>query len=474
MNKTPEQIVALVRDAGVIGAAGMGFPTHVKLTARAETVIINGSECEPLLYTDKTLLRDSADDIVQGLRLAMIAVGAHAGVIAINCEDDDGIAAVDAAIAAVRAASDKVTDAATSDNVAGVNVGGLSIRIHLMGNYYPAGDEMLTVYDITGKVVPEGGTPLDVGAMVLNAATAAQIYRAVNGIAVTERVITIAGAVKEPKVVTVPIGARYSELIALAGGPSAGLTLHNVTVLDGGPMMGHIVADLEEGIGKSTSAIIVLPTDHHVIQMKSKSLTENVAQSKTVSGQRTQSTDLCPRYLLGHEIEPHQAMIALDYARAEPSAEVTSAFLCSGCGICEMVGDEAAFTSPKKIYSEFKSRLLKAGVKNPHTRSGFVVHSQYQNRKLAIPTLVMKLGIGDYVCMPARGGKKQISLVRVPTRRHVGVAALTTIALHQLVRRGDVIAASPADDLGALYQAPIHGQVSDITDDFIEITGEAS
>ena len=76
MNKTPEEIIALVRNAGVIGAAGVGFPTYVKLQAKVETIIVNGSECEPLLYTDKTILKERAEDVVEGLKLAMNAMGA--------------------------------------------------------------------------------------------------------------------------------------------------------------------------------------------------------------------------------------------------------------------------------------------------------------------------------------------------------------------------------------------------------------
>ncbi len=445
--KTPEQIVAYVREAGVIGAGGRGFPTHARLEAKADTVIINACECEPLIHTDKYLLQTFTDDVIQGLKLAMHATGAIDGVIAVNCEDLESIRALN-----------KIQDP--------------KIRVHLMGNYYPSGDEMLTVYDVTKRVVPEGGTPLDVGVLVLNVLTARQIYQAIQGIVATERTLTIAGAVKTPKVVSVPVGTRFSELLALAGGPSRGFSMQTLTVLEGGPMMGKVVSNLESGISKSTQAITVLPTAHYVIQMKLKSNAEIVAQSKAVSGQGTLSTDLCPRHLLGHQIDPDAAMVALDYSKSDPVSAITSAFLCSECGVCEMVGDEASFTSPKRVYLEYRKRLEKAGVKNPHHRSGFPVHSQYENRKLSLPTLIMKLGIGEFVQKPERAGPKPASMVRIATNRHLGPASNPVVNLNQRVRRGDLIAESAEHELGTYYHASIHGTVSAITDHWIQITGE--
>ena len=359
VDRTPQQIVALVRKAGVIGAGGTGYPTYAKLGAKADTVIINACECEPLLHTDQYLLKNFTDDVIQGLMIAKVATGASHAVIAVNCEDQ-------AAIKELK------------------KINNPQIRVHLMGNYYPAGDELLTVYDVTKRLVPEGGTPLDVGVLVLNVLTARQIYQSVNGMVATERTLTLAGAVKEPKVVSVPVGTRYSDLMAIAGGPAKGLTAASVSVLDGGPMMGSVVTNLESGIRKSTNAMIVLPTSHYVIQMKLKSTLDMIKQSKAVGGQGTQNTDLCPRHLLGHAIDPDRAMIALDYSKSEPSEPITSAFLCSACGVCEMVGDEASFTSPKRVYAEYRKRLEKAGVVNPHRRSDFTVHSQFENRKLPV------------------------------------------------------------------------------------------
>ena len=449
MNKTPEQIIELVRNAGVVGAGGAGFPTYLKLQAKVDTVIINGSECEPLLYSDKALLLDRPGDVIEGLKSAMKATGAKEGVIAVNGH--------------YRNIADSIQKIISSPDQ--------NIRVHLLNDYYPAGDEFLMVYDITKKVIPEGGLPTAVGVSVINAMTAAQIHHAVNGKPVTERLVTITGEVHEPKVVQVPIGTPYSELIKLAGGSK----LKNYAVLDGGPMMGNLISQLENGISKTTTGIIILPLDHFVIQMKTKSSKQMVKLSKAACCQCSQCTDLCPRNLLGHEINPDLAMRSIDYNMSEPSSHVTSAFLCSQCGLCELVACDSKFLSPKKIYAEFKKQLIQAGIKNPHQRSGFSVHSQFENRKVSTEMLMKKLGISHYYAhLPMKSTANEMPIVKIPTQRHKGAPSIVTVNIGQQVRRGDVISMSPADQQGSIYHASMHGKISDITESFVEITGQLS
>src|SRR5665647_3013720 len=98
MNKTPEEIVMLVRNAGVVGAGGAGFPTYIKLQAKVETVIVNGSECEPLLYSDKSVLLERPEDVIEGLKIAMQATGAKEGVIAVKGDYTEVVAAIQKAL----------------------------------------------------------------------------------------------------------------------------------------------------------------------------------------------------------------------------------------------------------------------------------------------------------------------------------------------------------------------------------------
>jgi len=268
MRKTPKEIINAVQMAGVIGAGGGGFPTHVKLETQVDTVIANGSECEPLLNSDKTLLREQADRVIEGIKYAMAATDAKTGIIAVKGHYKDVVAAVQEVLPEEG-----------------------NIKLHLLENYYPAGDEFLTVYDVTGRLIPEGGLPLHVGVLVSNVLSLAQITNAINGKPVTERPVTITGSVNRPQVVTVPIGTTYNDLIRLAGGTKNPSDI----LIDGGPMMGEIVKDPNQGIAKTTSGVIALPEDHFIIQMQNITISQMVKKSKAACCQCFRCSDLCPR-----------------------------------------------------------------------------------------------------------------------------------------------------------------------------------
>ena len=126
-------LVEQVRLAGVVGAGGGGFPTHVKLAGKADIVIANGAECEPLLHKDAAVMERQARELVEGMVLAMRAVEARDGVVGIKAKNQHAVAAVEAACA------------------------GTPVRIQLLGDYYPAGDEYDLVYSVTGRLIPPAG-----------------------------------------------------------------------------------------------------------------------------------------------------------------------------------------------------------------------------------------------------------------------------------------------------------------------------
>lgn len=442
--ETPDQIRAAVRAAGVVGAGGAGFPTYVKLNAKVDTVIANGSECEPLLHSDKTLMRQHPELVVEGMKIVMKTTGATDGIIAVKGCYTDVVNALEHAIPA-----------------------GSGIRLHKLDNYYPAGDEFLTVYDTTGRVIPEGGIPLHVGVVVSNVLSLVQVYQATQGAAVTRRLLTVTGDVNKPQVLDLPIGTTYRDIVELAGG----VTIDDPVLIDGGPMMGKIVEDWDLGIKKTTSGMIVLPKDHFLIRMATTSLSQMVKLSKAACCQCFRCSDLCPRNQLGHELYPHRTMRTIDYNIDDPTKDITSAFLCSQCGLCELVACDFMQLSPRKIYAEYRRLLVEAGVKNPHTRSDFPVHSQYENRKVSIPTVIKKLGITEYgeKDVPFMG-ERTTSVVRILLSGHIGAPAVPIVALGTEVNIGDLIASSPESALGSNYHASIVGTVTVVTPDFIEIT----
>lgn len=441
MSPTPTDIKLAVQQAGVIGAGGGGFPTHIKLDATVDTIIANGSECEPLLASDKTLIKEKAYRIIQGIQLVMTATGAKTGYIAVKGHYHEAVNALQQVLPADH-----------------------SIHLHLLENYYPAGDEFLTVYDVTRRVIPEGGLPFHVGVLVSNVLSLVQIADALDGKPVTERPVTIAGSVRYPQVVTVPIGTLYHDLITLAGG-----TLNPTDkLLDGGPMMGQPIYDTSSGIGRTTSGIIALPEDHFIINMKQLTIQQMVKKSKAACCQCFRCTDLCPRNLLGHALYPHMTMRTIDYNMSEPVEHITSAFLCSQCGVCELIACDFMQLSPRQIYSQYRRLLSAKGIKNPH-HNPTSAREELENRKIPMSTIIKKTGLTPYLTPTPYQGFRDVSRVRVPLTRHAGSPAVSCVNIGQKVRRGEIIATSPMEKMGAVCHASIGGKITDITNQWIEI-----
>ncbi len=232
----PEQIVAAVRDAGIVGQGGAAFPTHVKLTPNpsrpVDALVVNGCECEPFLTADDRVMREAPAAVVCGALLAARAAGATAVVIGV--EDNKP---------AARAALEKAA-------------AGTTVRVERVRTKYPQGGERQLVLALLGRVVPTGGLPLDVGVVVVNVGTATAVARAVlRGKPLTHRVVTVTGnGVTRPANLLVPIGAPYRALVDHCGG----LRDDAVRVVAGGPMMGLTVPGLDTPVTKGTSGVTVL------------------------------------------------------------------------------------------------------------------------------------------------------------------------------------------------------------------------
>jgi electron transport complex protein RnfC len=232
----PQRIIEAVRTAGVVGMGGAGFPTHVKLVRNekrpVDTLLVNGCECEPYLTADYRLMLQAPAPIVTGALLAARAAGAERIILAI--EDNKPMALQ----AMCRAAE------------------GSGIEVVSVQTKYPQGGERQLVPAVLGKEVPTGGLPLDVGAVVMNVATATAVARAVlRGKPLTHRLVSVSGSgVARPKNLLVPIGVSYGQLIAHCGG----LKSDAVRVIAGGPMMGFAVGDLDCPVTKGTSGLTVM------------------------------------------------------------------------------------------------------------------------------------------------------------------------------------------------------------------------
>lgn len=421
----------------MVGAGGAGFPTHVKLRSSADTVIVNGAECEPLLAGDKYLLERSAGEVVAGLRLIMRVSGADRGCIAVK-EKYDSIIRV-------------LTEALD---------GAPDVTVFPLGDFYPAGDEYVLVHEIAGRLVPAGGIPPQIDCLVENVETTVNIFRAVERqVPVTRRVLTCAGEVARPSVITAHIGTPLREIIRLCGGA----TLEEYAVIVGGPLMGRVESDLDEPVVKTTSGVIVLPASHPLVQRKTMPLETAVKRSRAACCQCTYCTELCPRYMLGYDIQPHLIMRQLSLGR-EISAEVTgvieNAALCSGCGLCETYACVMGL-SPSMVNSRIKSGLNEAGHRPDFTGQTISVHSMREYRKVPTGRITERLRLAGYARRALRRDVETApDLVEIPLAQHIGAAAEPVVRPGDGVKAGDLIGDIPSGQLGAAVHASIEGEVT--------------
>ena len=232
---TPEQLVDIIHEGGIVGMGGATFPTHVKLSGgigKVDTVIVNAGECEPYITADDRLCREHPDHVVSGLKIIMKVFGLKEGHIGIEDNKPEAIAAL--------------KEAAKDDS---------GIIIDVLPAKYPQGAEKQLIYAVTGREVPSGGLPAAVGGAVCNAATVRAIHDVVyDGMPLIQRIVTVSGDIlMEPKNLLVPIGTPFNDLIEACG--------HNENpykVLSGGPMMGVAQYDLSVPTIKGVNAVTVL------------------------------------------------------------------------------------------------------------------------------------------------------------------------------------------------------------------------
>lgn len=244
---TPKEIVALVREAGIVGMGGAGFPTHVKLSPPPEKkithIIVNGAECEPYLTSDHRVMLETPEEIISGLEAAMKIFSLDKAYIGIEENKPDAIVSM--------------KDAAT--RLPGVSVLTLAKK-------YPQGAEKQLIYAVTGKEVPSGGLPADVGCIVMNVDTVAEISRAIKGKPLMSRVVTVAGgAVKSPANFSVRVGTPFRYVLEQAGG----LTEEPKKIVMGGPMMGISGYSLDVPVVKGTSGILAFTEQEATLREES-------------------------------------------------------------------------------------------------------------------------------------------------------------------------------------------------------------
>ncbi len=294
----PEEIVEIIKESGIVGMGGATFPTHVKLSPpkekKIDVVILNGAECEPYLTADHRLMLEQPGEVIYGLKALMKALGVKTGYIGIEDNKPDAI---------------EIMQKAAS--------GEEGIEIVPLKTKYPQGAEKQLIYACTKREVPSGGLPMDVGAVVNNVGTAAQIAVSIKtGMPLIERITTVTGStIADPQNLIIKIGTLYSEIVNQCGG----FKEEPGKIISGGPMMGLAQSTLEQPVIKGTSGILCLNK-----QEASLPEPENCIRCG-------KCVEICPAFL--QPIYMSAYSLKYDFEKAEEYRALD----CIECGSCSFI-----------------------------------------------------------------------------------------------------------------------------------------
>lgn len=431
----------VMRAAGVVGAGGAGFPAYAKLNMAADTIILNCAECEPLLKLHRQLLAKHTAEILETLT-----------EIADSLEADSVIVAVKKAYTeAVEAVKEHLKDFP-------------KVRISYLPEVYPAGDEIVAIYETTGRVVAPGALPITVGCVVYNVETVYNIYRAWKEKSpVTHKYVTVAGEVKTPCTLKAPLGMSYGELVKLAGG----YTHNDTVIIAGGPMTGRISSP-SDVVTKTSNAILVLPKNAYVVQKRLTPIKINAKRAMAACCQCHMCTDLCPRFLLGHPIEPHKIMHAVASGVATDGAAFLGAFSCSACGLCEMYACGQDL-NPRTLIADIKEKLRQSGITPPHGDAAAAEPTRAY-RQVPMSHLTSRIGLAKYD-LPAPLVEVEISVksVKIQLSQSIGAPSVAVVTVGQTVAAGELIGSYTQDKLGVPVHTPIAGRVTEVNDRYVVV-----
>ena len=436
-------IKTALREGGVIGAGGAGFPAYAKQNPAANILLINGAECEPLVYTDYYLLREHLEDVLAGAN-AMKTQGGYQSVV-LSLEKKKA--------QMLMLSHDSIIE---------------GVRISVLPDAYPMGDEIGLIYQSTGRLVPPGQLPIAVGVVVQNVETVLNAGRVLlEGKPVIDKWLTVCGDVPTPTVLRVPVGTPVRALFA-----HLGIDINEEQiVLDGGPAMGKRIDPNTAVVRKATKALTVLPKACHSARKVLASPTVAYGIAATSCCQCTRCTDLCPRHLLGYPLEPHRFVRAHIKGGAIDPVLLQNALLCCGCGVCETVACCQGI-SPKTVIDGYKAELRKAGIRfTPKANERYEANHARDYRMVPAHRMAALLGVSKFDRLPARVDYFAPKTVRVPLSGHIGLPSVATVKEGDTVRRGQLIAAA-AEGLSVPQHTPLCGKVKAVTKQEIVIERE--
>ena len=424
------ELQGILRENGIVGAGGAGFPTYAKLSEKADTVILNCAECEPLLKLHRQVLETHPQEIFEALQIISKTVNAKRVCVAL-----------------------KKSYTATANAIKPFVEFFENIEICLLDDVYPAGDEVILTYEVTGRIVPPGDIPLSVGVMVLNVETVYNLYRAMNGRPVTRKYVTIAGEVENPVTVRVPIGVTVGEIIKLAGN----ITTEDPAFIIGGPMMGSLGSKANI-VTKTTNAVLVLPSSHSLIRRRQSKTFIDMKRAMAACCQCSYCTSLCSRNLLGHPINPSEFMRVASNSITNDAAPYINAMYCSGCGLCEQYSCVQNL-SPRMLLAACKLELRKAGIK-PQPQPEPVVNPDRPLRQVPMSRLTSRIGLKKYnKSAPIIEAVPDFKKVTVLLSQHVGNPSVPIVKKGDEVHEKQLIA-NAGDGLSVALHSPVNGIVT--------------
>lgn len=429
-----KELSNILQQNGIVGAGGAGFPTYAKLDERAETIILNCAECEPLLRLHRQLLEKHAREIVETFHMIGQTVGAKDIIIGIKKAYKKTIEALNECIGDYE-----------------------GVRLGLLDEVYPAGDEVVLIYEVTGKVVRPGGLPIESGVAVFNVETVYNVYRAMkHNTPVVDKLVSVVAEVNNPITVRVPIGCTIEEVVAMAGG----VTTPNAVYFIGGPMMGNIGTGAQ-AVTKTTNAVLVLPENHLIIQKKKSKASIDLKRAAASCCQCTMCTDLCPRHLLGHPIEPHKFMQAATCKDMQKTEIFINTMFCCSCGLCELYSCMQGL-SPRSLMAEYKVGLRANGIKPPQGVEAKAVGPEREYRKVPMERLMARLDLTKYDReAPLDDDVVDMKRVKIMLSQHIGAPASAVVKSGDKVEMGQVIA-EPGKGLSVAIHASISGTVTEV------------
>ncbi len=424
------ELKEIMKEAGIVGAGGAGFPAYAKLAA-ADTLLINGAECEPLLYTDYILLERELSMVLCGIAEVLQYAKIPRALLCVKKHTADRLEWSD---------GERLAD---------------KIFVRVLPDVYPMGDEISLIYQATGRVVKPGNLPITAGVIVFNVETVYNVATAVKfSSKVTTKWLTVGGNIPQPFVACVPIGTPIRDLFKKFGVEVP----DEHVVIDGGPSMGKVVCLRKDVVTKTTKGFLILPKNIEAVRTKLINAEKAIARAETACCQCTRCTDMCPRALLGYPLEPHKMVrTAMSAATVLPQL-VQTATLCCGCGVCESLACNQGI-SPKAVINKYKALLAANKMRYVGTEE---VSPLEEREYRMVPSVRWEsvLGVAKYDKVAEfRGEACDFARVEILLRQHIGAPSVCIVKDGDVVKRGDKIADS-AEGLSLPQYASIDGRVT--------------